>query len=94
MFARFVRFMSWPDRAYLNKPVAEKQLGYEGKAYCGNCMFLREVPYRCTHHSNRIAMPNADSWLSEDSGYSYSQHPKQKNKKNKCPHYKSKKSRE
>ena len=93
MFARWARFMSWPDKVALKKPVAEKNPGSDETPYCERCVWLIKATsgYSCNHESNKVSFPAANSWLSPDAKYSIREHPKQKNRNNKCIHYKSKK---
>jgi len=92
MWARFVRFCSFPDKAYKQKPVAEKlKLTHviKGKIYCQGCKWLVSASsgYTCHHESNKVfTKNNKTEWYSPALDHSLREHPQQKNRRNDCPH--------
>ena len=99
MWARFIRFMVWPDTAYKQKPVAERGSEYFSntkldkdpalKIYCQGCKWLVRATsgFSCRHESNKIFTKGKKAeWYSPDLDHSLREHPKQKNRRNDCPY--------
>lgn len=93
MWARFVRYVVFPDKVYKQRPVAERQgplplkHAVRGKVYCEGCMWLVKATsgHSCHHESNKIFTKNKKSeWLSPALDHSLKEHPKQKNRRNDC----------
>lgn len=95
MYARFMRYIYFPDKVAKVKPVAEMKGPMPEKVYCKDCQFLDKGSinsgglnaageYRCLHESNRLSVPSDKSWYSPDEGWAYMQSPKQKNAVNNC----------
>ena len=88
MWARFIRHLNWTDRAYLNKPVPRKYGTGTGKVYCEGCRWLVQATsgYSCHDESNKLFSEPKNKWLSPNPFFSLREHPKQKNRRNDCPH--------
>ena len=90
MFARFVRYLIWPDIVYKNKPVAENRrfdLEPRKRVYCKGCKWLVKATsgYSCHHESNKVFAKNKKAeWLSPALDHTLVEHPKQKNRRNDC----------
>lgn len=94
-YARFIRYIAWPDIVYRNIPVAEKQKTDRSSSknvYCKTCEYLRTNPwasddYKCAHDSNKFKITGKKDWFSSSNDFEYIELPKQKNRRNDCPHY-------